>query len=176
MLDEKEEEHILNVFRWHYPGQETLTTGDLADELSVSERTAQKYVNELSEKNRLAIKFEGKPNRWRLADTEPTEPIQNTDIAKAKVRANKAAKVGKVSFTIGVGILAAAGLVMSNHVYAQAFDIYVPLLDSNTAATAAITGVVGTLLFLISFLALVYSNTLPWMVGWLSEGPLPDEQ
>lgn len=170
------EEAVLNVFRGRYPEEETLTTADLEEELSVKRRTVQNYVNDLKKKNRLVLESEGKPNHWRLADTEPTEPVYSDRLAKAKRRGKQAGRIGELAFLLAIGTLAAAGLVTSNHVFAKAIGVYLPLIDADTVAVAVTTGVLGSLLFAVAFVALVVSVALPRVVKWRTEDPVPDSE
>lgn len=175
MSNSLDDERILNVFREHLPDTNTLTTKDLAEELSIHNRTAQNYVNDLKVKNRLVLESEGKPNHWRLADTEPVKPVYSARLARTKRRANQAAKVGRTMFLLGVSILAASGLVTSNHVYAEAIGIYIPFLNANAAASAVVTGVIGSIIFGVSSVALLFSVAFPRVVEWYIDDPLPDE-
>ena len=175
MSTQLHDERVLNVFRERYPEEETLTTEDLAEELSVHQRTAQNYVNDLANKGCLVLVSEGKPNHWSLSDTEPVDPVYNTQLAKAKRWGNQAAEFGELTFVLGVGALAAAGLVTSNHIFAEVADLYIPLLDTSAASTAVITGMIGSLLFAAASIALLFSVAVPRIVEWHIDNPLPDE-
>lgn len=174
MATTPDDERVLNVFRERFPYDQTLTTEEVAEELSVHQRTAQNYVNDLHEKNRLVLDSEGKPNHWRLAETEPVEPVYSAPLANAKRRGKQAAKVGRLLFLVAVSTLAAAGLVTSNHIYANAVGVYLPLFDTGAASTAVITGVLGSVLFGVAAVALLVSVTLPRVAEWYLDDPLTD--
>jgi len=157
---------ILNVFRRRYPDDETLITSELDDELSIEIRAIQDRVRELDEKNRLTIETGGKPNHWRLADTEPKDPIYDPQLGTAKRWANQASEYGKSLFVVSVGVLAAAGAVTSNHIFAKAVDLYIPLIDTGAASFATIFGVAGSVLFGLSAVCFSVSLALPQVVQW----------
>lgn len=160
---------ILNVFRKRHPEKETLTTDDLAEALSVENRTAQNYVRRLEDEGHLVLQAEGKPNHWRLADNEPKEPVYVEELAIAKRRGNQALELGKNLFIVGIGVLAAAGLITSNHLFAEAFNIYLPVIDADAASTAVVVGVFGSLLFGGAFIARGVGFLLPKVVRWKIE-------
>jgi len=167
------EERVLNVFR--EAETETLTTDDLVDALPVGRRAVQGYVRDLEEDGRLVLAEEGKPNHWRLANTEPKTPVYKPELARAKRVANWSSKYGRLLFESGVAILATAGLVTSNHIFTRAFGVYLPFLDAHTVAVATIVGVVGSILFVASFVAFALATFLPRIVERRLDGSVPDD-
>ena len=158
------------------PQTETLTTDDIADEFSVTQRTAQNYVKALAEKDRVILESGGKPNHWKLAETEPSEPVYDVRLAKAKRWANRAAKVGRLAMLLGLSILASAGLITSNHIYAESIGVYIPFVTTDTASTAVLTGVAGSAIFAIAFVTLLFSVALPRVVEWYIDDSTPDSR
>lgn len=167
MTQSPDDEEILDVFRQaEDPYEETLTTDELKESLGVERRTAQNYVNRLYEENRIVLDTEGKPNLWKLADTEPAEPDLDPQLIKAKRWGNIASKIALSLLIVAVGVLAAAGLITSNQLYAEAFQIYLPLLDPADTRLAVYTGVAATLTFFLSFLAYAVGVMLPRVVEY----------
>jgi len=164
MGHEKSDQEILNVFREKHP--ETVTTEELAEALAVHRRTAQKYVKNLQVNGYLTIASEGKPNHWKLSESEPKEPIYREELARAIRIGNKSEKVGLVCLYVSFGALAAVGLVTSNHIFAEAFNLYLPFFDASQAAAAAWIGVAGSLIFGISAIAIIFGRLLPKIVEW----------
>jgi hypothetical protein len=167
-------DRVLNVFReLESPHDETLTTDDLVEERPVKKRAVQKYVRELEQDDRLVVAVEGKPNHWRLPEIEPTDPVYDRRLGKAKRLGNQARKVGDWLFLGGVAVLASVGLVMSNQRMADLFGVQFPLVGSTDPLAAAIIGFFGSFAFLTSFLAYVTAIALPRIVKWWIEDPLP---
>jgi len=162
-----DDEEVLNIFReLDEPYEDTLTTDELADELPVGKRAVQGYVKELEKENKLVLEHEGKPNHWRLANTEPEEPVYDPQVGQAKRWGNKARFIGNWVTLFGIAILAATGILTSNHILSLAVDFGLPMADAETAVTAGLVGVVGGILFLIGFAAYAVSLTLPRLAGW----------
>jgi hypothetical protein len=176
MSEKTHDEEILNVFRERLPEDGTLTTKDLEEELSIDTRAIQKRVKNLNKKDKLTLDTEGKPNHWRLADTEPTAPVYDIRLGKAKRLANRASKYGRALFAVSVGVLAAAGLITSNHIFGQAVNLYLPLFDTSGAVIAVAAGVGGTIAFTLSVICLFISLTLPRVVEWVIADTLPEEE
>ena len=167
---------VLNVFReLEDPHEDTLTTDDLVEQLPVKRRAVQNYVRDLEKENRLVLEQEGKPNHWRLAKTEPSEPVYDAQIGKAKRWGNKAKFVGNWSTMFGIAILAAAGIITSNRIFSIVTDVGVLIPDAQTTVTAGLVGVGGSLLFLIGFIAYVVSFSLPRVVEWWINRSPPSE-
>ncbi|WP_336328804.1 hypothetical protein [Halovenus sp. HT40] len=160
---------ILNVFREQHPEEETLTTADLERELPIEKRAIQGRVKQLNRENRLTIETEGRPNQWKLSDTEPTDPVYDPRLGKAKRWANEASEFGRFTFLISVGVLAAVGIITSNHIFAEAVNLYLPLIDTETASFATLVGVGGSVVFGLSALCFVVALTLPHAVKWYIE-------
>lgn len=171
-----DDEEILNVFREKLedPHSDTLTTDDLAEELDVVSRTAQDYVRTLEQDNHLVLESEGKPNHWQLADTEPSEPVYDPRLAKAKRRANMAHIVGNWSVLIGIAVYASVGFITSNHVFTDVVGMSLPLIDGQDAVIAALTGFSGSFLFLVAFVAYTAAAAIPRLVEWWIDEPIPE--
>jgi len=162
-----DDKQVLNIFReLDEPYEDTLTTDELVDELPVGKRAVQGYVKELEKDNKLVLEHEGKPNHWKLADTEPAEPVYDPRVGKAKRWANKARFIGNWVTLFGIAILAATGILTSNHILSLAVDFGLPMADAETAVTAGFVGVAGGILFLIGFAAYAFSLTLPRLAEW----------
>lgn len=171
MVSSPTDEEVLNVFReLDEPYEDTLTTDELTEELPVQRRTVQSYVKDLEGKNRLVLEHEGKPNHWRLARTEPSEPMYDPRLGKAKRWGNKAKYVGNWTTLFGVAILAAVGIITSNHVFSAVADIGLPMSSAQTAITAGLTGILGSGLFLIGFAAYAFSFSVPLLAEWWING------
>jgi hypothetical protein len=176
MPGEIDAERILNVFRQlQNPHNDTLTTQDLEKELPVEKRTVQKYVKELEQEDRLVLAKEGKPNQWQLADIEPSNPVYDPRLGKAKRLGNLAHKLGLELFFVGVGVMAGVGVVMSNQQIASVFGIGLPLGGTTDPLAGAIMGFLASLAFLLSFLSYVTALTLPRIVEWWLDDPLPGD-
>ena len=161
------EEKVLNVFReLDKPYEDTLTTDEVTEKLPVQRRTVQGYVKDLEGENRLVLEHEGKPNHWRLARTEPSEPVYDPRLGKAKRWGNKAKFVGNWTTLFGIAILAAVGIITSNHVFSAVVDVGLPMSSAQSAITAGLTGVIGSGLFLIGFAAYAFSFSVPRLTEW----------
>lgn len=176
MLDSPNDEEILNVFRVRHPKEETLTTEDLAETLSCKQRTAQNYVKSLESEGRLVLESEGKPNHWRLAESEPFEPVYKEEVAKAIRLGNKASKLGTDLFVFGIGFLATAGLFTSNYIVADSLGIRLPLVTTGTVSVASLIGALGAILFVLAFLATTIGILVPRLVKWRVNEPVPEER
>ncbi|WP_318570662.1 hypothetical protein [Salinigranum marinum] len=167
-------EEILNVFR--ESDKPTLTVQDLVPEFSVGERAMQNHVNELHEDGYLVLETDGRPNHWRLADSEPQEPVYRTELATAKRWGRQSVAFGQSVFMIAISVMAAGGLVMSYHVFARGMAIRIPVVqDVSAAVTAAWAGVLSSLLPLVGSVAYAAGLALPRVIEWRLEETLPDE-
>jgi hypothetical protein len=167
-------EEILNVFR--ESDKPTLTVQDLVPEFSVGERALQNHVNELHDKGHLVLETDGRPKHWGLAASEPQEPVYRTELANAKRWGRRSVTFGRSAFMIAISFMAAAGLVMSYHVFARGMNIPLPFVqDVSTAVTGALAGVLSSLLLLVGFVAYAVGLGLPRVVEWRLEETLPDE-
>lgn len=159
---------ILNVFREKYQesGVETLTTRELADELDLHIRTMQKHVKELDDAGRLVLDTEGKPNHWRLDPFEPREPVYHPKIAEARRTSNQASDIGGSALLLAFGVLAAAGFVISYHLFARTIGVQIPVLtDVGVARYAVLMGVIGSAVFFLgAFIAYAVAVVTPWVV------------
>ena len=70
---------------------------------------------------------------------------------------------------VSVGLLAASAIVMSNQAYAQHLGINVPSITTEASGIAALTGVVATGFFLLTFLGYTAEYALPRIVEWWIE-------
>lgn len=166
---------ILNVFReLEDPYEQTLTTDDLVDELPVEKRTIQKHFRQLESDNKLVLASEGKPNHWRLSDTEAPDPVYDPRLAKAKRWGLKARKIGNWSFLVSISILAAVGLITSNHVFANVVGMTLPLINAKDVVEAALLGSFGSFLFLVAAVAYIAAFLIPSVVDWWIENPVPE--
>ncbi|WP_135537067.1 hypothetical protein [Halostella pelagica] len=167
MVPSPTDEDVLNVFReLDEPYEHTLTTNEVTEEFPVQRRAVQGYVKDLEGANRLVLDHEGKPNHWRLARTEPSEPVYDPRLGKAKRWGNKAKFVGNWTTLFGIAILAAVGIITSNHVFSAVADIGLPMSSAQSAITAGLTGVLGSGLFLIGFAAYIFSFSVPRLAEW----------
>lgn len=169
--DSPDTEEVLNVFR--ESDEETLTVQDLEEELPIKERAIQKRLKKLKNEGRLVIDRAGKPNLWRLADSEPEEPVYHPKIARAKRLSNRASEAGRIVLMLAISFLGAAGFVMSIHVFVRGMNIPVPLIQEvSTAIVAMWAGVFGAVLFGLAFVAKFFAYTLPRIVEWRVENRL----
>lgn len=170
--------NVLNVFREKYQesGVETLTTRELADELNLHIRTMQIHVRDLENSGRLVLDTEGKPNHWRLDPNEPREPVYQPEIADARRISNQASNFGSTALLLAFGVLAAAGFVISYHLFARTVGLHIPLLtEIGVAQAAVLAGVVGSsFLILIAFAAYAVAVILPRLIEHRVNQELPD--
>lgn len=168
MSKQVDPESLLNTFRKQLddPRNETLTTDDLTNEFDVGKRTMQGYVQELESEGRLVIEAEGKPNHWRLAKSEPTEPVYDLRVGKAKRWANKSRMAGTWAFMCGVSLLAGAGLITSNFTLGVATGVTIPFVDGQDVLIGGLFGILGTVLFLFSFIFFIAAICIPRYVKW----------
>ena len=165
---------MLNVLR--ESPEDTPTTPEIAEQLPIRKRATQNYVRELEKKGRLVLESEGRPNHWRLSDTEPQEPVYREEYAKARRWANKSSKLGDKLFVAALGFLASIGLVTTSNVWALELSTPLHLFQgSGPVIVGGFVGLFGVILFLGAFVAHFVSITLPREVEWSLDGKLPDE-
>jgi hypothetical protein len=167
-------EEILNVLR--ESDEESLTTPEITARLPIEDRTVQTYVRELEDSGRLVLESEGRPNHWRLSDTEPKDPVYRAEYARARRISNKASKTGNKLFLYGVAVLASIGIVTTTNIYSQGLGIPIGLLrNSDSIIVAGLIGVTGFFLFLAAFVSYFVALALPRAVEWYIDGKLPEE-
>jgi len=163
------DEEVLNVLR--RDERETLTTPEIVEELPIGDRATQKKVKRLEKNGRLVLDRSGNANRWRLAETEPREPVYHPQIAQAKRTRAKAYDLGDRIFMPGLGLVAAAGLAMAYHVFFLIAGVSVPLLSNSALPlSASLFGLLGSLCFISAFAAKVYGYIIPkWQINRIKE-------
>jgi hypothetical protein len=105
---------LLNVSR--EASADTLATPELAERLPIGDRATQQRVAELEAEGRMSDRGGG-TNRWRLAPTEPREPVYSADVAAAKRRRRRAYAAADRVFVYAIGPVSAAGISMAYHVF-----------------------------------------------------------
>lgn len=154
---------------------ETLTTTGIAEEFPYHRRTILDHLRNLEDDNRVVVDTPGRPIHWRLADTEPDDPVYHPKIARAKCLGNQASNLGRVCSLAGIAALGAAGFVMSYSTFSRGIGIPIPIIgDVETAILAMWVGVLGSVPFVLAFIAQAVAIVLPWYVERQLDENLPD--
>ncbi|WP_276258999.1 HTH domain-containing protein [Haloglomus litoreum] len=160
-----DDERLLNVLR--ESKEETLTTQEITEKLSVGERAVQKRLKRLKNENRVEIDTDGKPIHWRLGEDEPRKPVYHPRISKAKRRANIVASIGQAALILAIAMLGAAGFVISLNIFSRGNDIPLPVFqDVGIAVIGTYVGVGGAVFFGLAGLAIAFGVIYPRVIAW----------